>query len=67
MITEYMDGGSLFDLLHTKKQKLMEDQMLQISEEIAKGMAYLHGRGVVHCDLKSSNILVRRPRLVLSS
>jgi len=32
--------------------------MLSIAEDIALGMTYLHGRKVVHCDLKSSNILI---------
>jgi serine/threonine protein kinase len=58
MITEYMEGGSLFDLLHTKNIRLKDEEILQISEDIAKGMAHLHSRGVLHCDLKSSNILV---------
>ena len=27
-------------------------------EDIALGMAYLHNREMLHCDLKSSNILI---------
>lgn len=34
--------------------------MFAIIEDIALGMTYLHGRKVLHCDLKSSNILVNR-------
>ena len=33
--------------------------MLLICEDIALGMNYLHGMKVLHCDLKSSNILVQ--------
>ena len=58
MITEYLPGGSLFDLLHKKKEKLTEDKILLLIEDIALGMNYLHGRKVCHCDLKSSNILI---------
>ena len=32
--------------------------MICIAEDIALGMAYLHGRKMLHCDLKSSNVLV---------
>ena len=54
----YLEGGSLFDLLHKKHYKLTEERKLLISEDIALGMYYLHERKVMHCDLKSSNILV---------
>ena len=58
MLTEYLEGGSLFDLLHNKHLKLNEDRLILIAEDIALGMNYLHSRKVFHCDLKSSNILV---------
>eukprot|EP01016_Furgasonia_blochmanni_P008959 TRINITY_DN13705_c0_g1_i4.p1 TRINITY_DN13705_c0_g1~~TRINITY_DN13705_c0_g1_i4.p1 ORF type:complete len:306 (-),score=44.42 TRINITY_DN13705_c0_g1_i4:372-1289(-) len=58
MITEYMELGSLYDHLHKQNTKLGEDKMLDICEDIALGMTYLHGRKILHCDLKSSNILV---------
>eukprot|EP01016_Furgasonia_blochmanni_P029901 TRINITY_DN3127_c0_g1_i1.p1 TRINITY_DN3127_c0_g1~~TRINITY_DN3127_c0_g1_i1.p1 ORF type:complete len:881 (+),score=200.72 TRINITY_DN3127_c0_g1_i1:144-2786(+) len=58
MITEYLELGSLFDVLHKLNTKLSEDKMLNICEDIALGMTYLHGRKILHCDLKSSNILI---------
>jgi len=58
MLTEYLEGGSLFDLLHKKHVKLNEDRLISIAEDIALGMNYLHSRKVFHRDLKSSNILV---------
>eukprot|EP01016_Furgasonia_blochmanni_P039533 TRINITY_DN4927_c0_g1_i2.p1 TRINITY_DN4927_c0_g1~~TRINITY_DN4927_c0_g1_i2.p1 ORF type:complete len:109 (+),score=21.08 TRINITY_DN4927_c0_g1_i2:21-347(+) len=54
----YLEQGSLFDHLHKKNTKLSEDMMLNICEDIALGMTYLHGRKILHCDLKSSNILI---------
>ena len=53
-----MEGGSLFDILHKKHTKLDEDRIILVAEDIALGMNYLHDRKVLHCDLKSSNILV---------
>ncbi|KAJ7647115.1 hypothetical protein FB45DRAFT_1099808 [Roridomyces roridus] len=35
-----------------------EGDLLKFMHEIAKGMEYLHGRGVLHGDLKAANILV---------
>ena len=58
LFNRYLEGGSLFDLLHKKHAKLAEERKLLISEDIALGMYYLHERKVMHCDLKSSNILV---------
>jgi len=33
-------------------------QVVRIAREICCGMAYLHANGILHCDLKSSNILL---------
>jgi len=35
-----------------------DERMLYIVEDIALGMNYLHSRKVLHCDLKSSNVLI---------
>lgn len=58
MITEYLDEGSLFDHLHKKHTVLDDERLMYIVEDIALGMAYLHDRKVLHCDLKSSNVLI---------
>jgi len=34
------------------------DQILKMAKDIAIGMQYLHSRNIMHCDLKSSNILL---------
>lgn len=58
LVTELVPNGSLFDLLHTKNSFLTSTQLLKVSRDICCGMAYLHENGVLHCDLKSSNILL---------
>jgi serine/threonine protein kinase len=58
IITEYMDRGSLYNILHEKNVRLPVERILDIIIEVAQAMVYLHKKQIVHCDLKSSNILV---------
>jgi len=60
IVTEYLPRGSLFDLLH-RERHMSEwnlSRLVGIACEICHGMVYLHSHGVLHCDLKSSNILL---------
>jgi serine/threonine protein kinase len=58
MITEYLPRGSLFDYMRKEKSKFTEREQINIAYEMAVALNYLHSRSVVHCDLKSSNILI---------
>lgn len=60
MVTEFLSNGSLFDYLHENSQPkdLTDDRVFYIVKDIALGMTYLHGKKVLHCDLKSSNALI---------
>jgi serine/threonine protein kinase len=61
MVTEFVSNGCLFDILHRSENKdqLPDDfQILQIAKQIALAMIYLHSRGILHCDLKSQNVLL---------
>ena len=58
LITEYMNNGSLFDLLRKNPQALTPTLRSVIALEVARGLEYLHGKGVIHRDLKSLNILM---------
>jgi serine/threonine protein kinase len=48
---EHGEGGG-------KKKKRQRVDLLRMMHEIAKGMEYLHSMGVLHGDLKASNVLV---------
>ncbi len=58
MITEYVSKDSLYNYLHKSKLPIPTEHLVPICEDIALGMCYLHDRQVMHCDLKSSNILI---------
>jgi len=62
MVTEIMDKGSVYELLHTKDvtRKLNFREKLLIAKGTAQGMSWLHGMNpaILHLDLKSANLLV---------
>ena len=60
MVSEYMEGGSLYELLYKKKRLPDPRRRLVLALDIAKALAYLHSMQpqIVHRDLKSPNILL---------
>ena len=62
IITEFLSHGSLKSLLDSEKRSLADIDWTPTKKYItllgiARGMKYLHSRGVVHRDLKPENIL----------
>lgn len=60
LVMEYVDGGSLYDLLHNKCIDVPHDASLLLGLELAKALECVHSEGVVHRDVKSANVLVTR-------
>jgi serine/threonine protein kinase len=61
IITSFCQGKSLFDRLHHPNpdlRRLPTTQLTKIAYQVACGMRFLHGRGIVHRDLKTLNILL---------
>jgi serine/threonine protein kinase len=56
----YVEGESLEAWLRKHRSPLPLDYAANILVHIASALDYAHGRGVVHRDVKSSNILVNR-------
>eukprot|EP00727_Mastigamoeba_balamuthi_P000311 m51a1_g10277 putative serine threonine protein (926) ;mRNA; r:68091-72480 len=60
IVTEFIQNGSLLDVLADKAMPMSTGLKISILSDIASGMAYLHGSNppIIHRDLKSSNILL---------
>lgn len=60
LITEYMPGGSLHHLLHVRHVKLPVLHAMNMCQQVADGVMYLHHQHpiMVHRDLKSLNVVL---------
>jgi len=57
---EYLPEGSLYDYLHKNKKTFRNDEIQNLVLGMIHGMSYLHANHVVHRDLKSPNVLLKR-------
>ncbi|KAK1268812.1 Serine/threonine-protein kinase CTR1 [Acorus gramineus] len=57
-VTEFMVNGSLKQFLQKKDRTIDRRKRLIIAMDAAFGMEYLHGKNIVHFDLKCENLLV---------
>lgn len=55
---EYVEGGTISDVIRTKGGKLEEPMIRYYTYHILQGLQYLHSSGIAHCDIKGANILV---------
>lgn len=62
IIMDYVDGISILDFLQTDEGKVYfssQSNVRRFLTEILNVIAYLHRSGVIHCDIKPSNIMLR--------
>eukprot|EP00039_Didymoeca_costata_P004067 m.71161 g.71161 ORF g.71161 m.71161 type:complete len:451 (+) comp12217_c0_seq2:321-1673(+) len=58
IVLELMKNGSLLDYLHEKGRALDIHILIDISLQVAVGMAYLESKNFIHRDLAARNVLV---------
>lgn len=58
VIMEYMEGGSLTEIIDNNDFKLTELQISIICRETLKGLQHLHKKHIIHRDIKSDNLLL---------
>jgi len=56
---EYIQGSSLRNVLREAKTPLPVMRAIQITRDVAAGLAAAHDRGAIHRDIKPENIMVR--------
>lgn len=68
MVMEFVEGWTLKDLIRMKFERtgspLTVDLTLALSVQICAGIGYAHRAGLVHCDVKSQNVLVTKDHQV---
>ncbi|XP_053321287.1 wee1-like protein kinase 2 [Spea bombifrons] len=60
---EYCNGGSLQDLINENSKSgllVMEQELKEILLQVSMGLKYIHSTGLVHMDMKPSNIFICR-------
>ncbi|KAL0969240.1 hypothetical protein UPYG_G00224370 [Umbra pygmaea] len=59
IVTEYMENGALVDFLKSPEGSMLPiHTLIDMSSQVADGMAYIESKNYIHRDLRAANILV---------
>ena len=58
LLIEYAPNGSVENYLRDVEHNILMDQRLKWALQTAEGLAYVHNRNVLHCDMSVGNLLL---------
>jgi WD40 repeat protein len=71
IFSEWMNGGSLSDYMNRERDglyfdsegerkdvKVVQEKILDIAIQVARGFHYAHNKNLIHCDIKPANLLL---------
>ncbi|KAI8817463.1 kinase-like domain-containing protein [Fimicolochytrium jonesii] len=58
LVMEICQNGELYQYIHHRKFPLTEPEARGVVAQIVRGLLYLHANGIIHRDLKLSNLLL---------
>jgi DNA-binding NarL/FixJ family response regulator/tRNA A-37 threonylcarbamoyl transferase component Bud32 len=58
LVMEYVRGTNLADVLNSER-RLPLHRLMNLCSQICAGLSEAHSKGIIHCDLKPSNILIQ--------
>ncbi|CAD8062812.1 unnamed protein product [Paramecium sonneborni] len=61
LITDYLEGGELFQYLRNQPQGFNEIQVALLMHNLLNSLDYLHQQGIIHRDIKPENLILRSP------
>merc|ERR1740138_230859 len=63
LVLELVGGGDLYTVLTSREPpRLHEREAAFVLQQLADGLTFLHGQGIIHRDLKLENVLVASER-----
>jgi len=57
ILTEYLEGGELFERISCKEYRLTEDKCRMFSQQVVSGIVFMHDKDIIHLDIKPNNIV----------
>ena len=60
IVMEYVDGGTLTDLWRDHRRQMPPADVQRILGQVLEGLTFLHGRKLIHRDIKPDNIMIGR-------